>query len=90
MEDPTSSDLLILARGLGLRKIVCALLKLFFPLGKLVILVGASNSEEDQSIGSQLSTMGVRNPGLRIVGHETDRKGRYSCVASLQSRSGSV
>ena len=76
MEDPASSDLLILARGLGLRRIVCSLLKLYLSSGKLVVLVGASNLEEDQSIGSQLSTMGVRNPGLRVVGHEMDKKVR--------------
>lgn len=84
MKDPTSSDLLILARGLGLRKIVCSLLKLYLALGKLVVLLGASNLEEDQSIGSQLSTMGVRNPGLRIVGYEMDKKARYVCSAGSQ------
>lgn len=74
--NPESSDLVILARGLGLRRIVCSLLKQYATQDKLVILVGANNAEEDVAIGSQLSTMGVRNPGLRIVGYEMDKKER--------------
>lgn len=77
MRDPESSDLLLLGRGLGMRRIVCSILKQYASPNKLVILVGANNAEEDMSIGSQLSTMGIRNPGLRIVGHEMDKKERY-------------
>lgn len=76
--DPSTSDLLILARGLGLRKIVCSLLKIYSGPQNLVLLVGA-NPDEDASIASHLSTMGVRNPGLRIVGYEMQKKER--CVA---------
>lgn len=74
--DPGSSDLLVLARGLGLRKIICTLLKRYASPKKLVVLVGANEVDEDVGIGSQLSTMGVRNPGLQILNHETDSKYR--------------
>lgn len=76
IRDPASSDLLLLGRGLGMRRIVCTLLKQYASPDKLVILVGANSAEEDVSIGSQLSTMGIRNPGLRIVGHEMDKRER--------------
>ncbi|KAF8310984.1 hypothetical protein DL93DRAFT_2061523 [Clavulina sp. PMI_390] len=76
IQDPSTSDLVLLARGLGLRRIVCSLLQRYAVEDKLVILVGANNSEEDVAIGSQLSTMGVRNPGLRIIDYEMDKKDR--------------
>jgi DNA excision repair protein ERCC-4 len=75
--DPSSSDLLVLARGLGLRKVICALLKLYTTPEKLVIIVGASAGDsEDSAIGSELSTIGVRNPGLRLVDYEMTKKDR--------------
>lgn len=78
--DPSSSDLLLLARGLGLRRILCGLLKLYYTPEKLVILVGAdSNEDEASGIGSELSTIGVRNPGLRLVDYEMLKKDRYEC-----------
>jgi DNA excision repair protein ERCC-4 len=76
INDPASSDLLILGRGLGLRKIVCSLLQIYSGPENLILLVGAKSPDEDTGIASQLSTMGVRNPGLRIVGHEMPPKER--------------
>ncbi|KAF9512918.1 hypothetical protein BS47DRAFT_1461767 [Hydnum rufescens UP504] len=76
INDPASSDLLILGRGLGLRKIVCSLLQIYSGPENLVLLVGAKSPDEDTGIASQLSTMGVRNPGLRVVGHEMPPKER--------------
>lgn len=76
INDPSTSDLLVIARGLGLRRIVCSLLQIYDSPGSLVILVGANTPDEDSSIASELSTMGVRNPGLRILGYEMQRKER--------------
>ncbi|KIM86970.1 hypothetical protein PILCRDRAFT_4216 [Piloderma croceum F 1598] len=73
--DPQTSDLLILARGLGLRRILCTLMKIYDSPRNLVLLVNASQ-EEESAIGEQLGTMGVRRPGLRIVGYEMGKRGR--------------
>ena len=73
--DPSSSELLIISRGLGLRTLICNLLKLYNSEGCLVLLVGAGQDEE-LGIGEQLGLMGVRDPGLRIVGYEMGRKER--------------
>lgn len=75
MHDPSTSELLLIARGLGLRRIVCKLLQIYYSSQNLVILVNAS-SEEESAIGEELGLMGCRNPGLRIVGFETGRKER--------------
>ena len=74
IHDPSSSDFLILARGLGLRKIICTLLQIYDGPQNLVILVNAG-AEED-GIGEQLGIRGCRNPGLRIVSWEMGRKER--------------
>src|SRR5260370_5238615 len=76
IHDPATSDLLIIARGLGLRRIICSLLKIYYSPESLIILVGAMSPDEDSAIASELSTMGVRNPGLRIVDYEMQRKER--------------
>ncbi|CAL1710551.1 unnamed protein product [Somion occarium] len=75
MHDPSTSELLLIARGLGLRRIVCKLLQIYDSPQSLVILVNAS-PEEESAIGEELGLMGCRNPGLRIVGFETGRKER--------------
>ncbi|KAJ4473855.1 hypothetical protein J3R30DRAFT_3684817 [Lentinula aciculospora] len=78
--DPDTSDLLVLARGLGLRRIICTLLKIFDSPQNLVLLVNATQEEETE-IGEELGIMGCRKPGLRVVGYETgtsrDRQDLY-------------
>ncbi|KZT51574.1 hypothetical protein CALCODRAFT_125678 [Calocera cornea HHB12733] len=69
---PHTSDLLILARGLGLRKLLCTLLKIYDSPSSLVLLVGAS-PEDEAGIGEELGVMGVRRPGLRVVDYEMGR-----------------
>ncbi|KAJ7591596.1 hypothetical protein C8J56DRAFT_935948 [Mycena floridula] len=80
IHDPSTSDLLILARGLGLRRIICTLLKIYDSPQNLVLVVNASQEEETE-IGEELGIMGCRKPGLRIVGYETgtsrDRQDLY-------------
>ncbi|KAI5116627.1 hypothetical protein M0805_009613 [Coniferiporia weirii] len=75
VHDPSTSDLIILARGLGLRRVVCTLLQIYDGPQNLVLLVNAS-PEEEASIGEQLGVMGCRKPGLRVVGYEMGRKER--------------
>ncbi|KIO31852.1 hypothetical protein M407DRAFT_217107 [Tulasnella calospora MUT 4182] len=75
VHDPKTSDLVVIGRGLGLQKIVCTLLQIYDGPQNLVLLINASG-EEEKSIGSQLGTMGVRNPGLRIVDYEMSKKDR--------------
>jgi DNA excision repair protein ERCC-4 len=75
IHDPSTSDLLVLARGLGLRRIVCTLMKIYDSPQNLVILVNALQ-EEESAIGEELGIMGCRKPGLRIVGYETVSKDR--------------
>ncbi|KAE9391336.1 hypothetical protein BT96DRAFT_781193, partial [Gymnopus androsaceus JB14] len=78
--DPATSDLLVLARGLGLRRVVCTLLKIYDSPQNLVLLVNATQEEETE-IGEELGIMGCRKPGLRVVGYETgtsrDRQDLY-------------
>ncbi|ETW75057.1 hypothetical protein HETIRDRAFT_127022 [Heterobasidion irregulare TC 32-1] len=73
--DPLTSDLLLLARGLGLRKILCTLMQIYDSPQNLVLLVNAS-PEEEAAIGEELGIMGCRNPGLRMVGYEMPKKDR--------------
>ena len=75
LHDPLTSDLLLLARGLGLRKIVCTLMQIYDSPQNLVLLVNAS-PEEEAAIGEELGIMGCRNPGLRMVGYEMPKKDR--------------
>ncbi|KAG7090401.1 hypothetical protein E1B28_009520 [Marasmius oreades] len=80
IHDPATSDLLIIARGLGLRGIICTLLKIYDGPENLVLLVNTTQEEETE-IGEELGLMGCRKPGLRIVGYETgssrDRQDLY-------------
>lgn len=72
--DPATSDLLVLARGLGLRRIICTLMRIYDSNKNLVLLVNASPGES--AIGEELGITGCRRPGLRVVGYETPGKDR--------------
>ncbi|KAJ7236893.1 hypothetical protein B0H12DRAFT_1256169 [Mycena haematopus] len=75
IHDPLTNDLLILARGLGLRRIICTLMKIYETEGSIVLLVNAT-PEEESEIGEELGIMGCRRPGLRVVGYEIGSKER--------------
>lgn len=63
--------LLVLARGLGLRKILCSLLKLYTDNTHLVLLVNSS-SAEDAAINDELACMGVpAHQQMKIIEYET-------------------
>lgn len=85
LHDPATSDLLLIARGLGLRRIVCTLLKIYDDPKNLVLLVNAT-LEEEVAIGEELGIMGCRRPGLRVVGYEMGRKDRWAETVSLRIR----
>ena len=73
--DPQTSELLLIARGLGLRKILCTLLPIYESPQNLVLLVNAS-PEEEAGIGEELGIMGCLKPGLRTVAYEMPKKER--------------
>lgn len=75
IHDPATSELLILARGLGIRRIICTLLKIYDAPQNLVLIVNATQDEEAE-MGEELGIMGCRKPGLRVVGYETGSKDR--------------
>ncbi|KAI9511512.1 hypothetical protein F5148DRAFT_1171066 [Russula earlei] len=75
IHDPLTSQLVLLARGLGLRKIVCTLMQIYDQSTNLVLLVNAS-ADEEAAIGEELGIMGCRKPGLRVVGYEMGKKDR--------------
>ncbi|KAM5544482.1 hypothetical protein V8D89_002142 [Ganoderma adspersum] len=75
IHDPATSELVLLARGLGLRRVLCKLLQIYDSPHNLVLLVNAT-PEEEAAIGEELGILGCRNPGLRIVAFETGRKDR--------------
>ncbi|OAX33888.1 hypothetical protein K503DRAFT_725243 [Rhizopogon vinicolor AM-OR11-026] len=75
IHDPATSDLLILARGLGLRRIICTLMQIYDSRQSLILLLNAS-PEEETAIGDELGIMGCRWPGLRIVGYEMGKRDR--------------
>ena len=75
IHDPSNSQLVLLARGLGLRKVVCTLMQIYDQSTNLVLLVNAS-SDEEAAIGEELGIMGCRKPGLRIVSYEMGKKDR--------------
>ncbi|KAF9441286.1 hypothetical protein P691DRAFT_684433 [Macrolepiota fuliginosa MF-IS2] len=77
IHDPATSDLIILARGLGLRRVVCTLLKIYDSNKNLILLVNAT-PEEESAIGEELGIMGCRRPGLRVVGYETPSRERQN------------
>ncbi|KAJ3561892.1 hypothetical protein NP233_g9913 [Leucocoprinus birnbaumii] len=75
IHDTATSDLLVLARGLGLRRLICTLMKIYDSNKNLVLLVNAS-PEEESAIGEELGIIGCRRPGLRVVGYETPSRER--------------
>ena len=75
IHDPSTSELVLIARGLGLRRVLCKLLQIYDSPQNLVILANASQ-EESSAIGEELGVLGCRNPGLRIIGFETNKKER--------------
>ena len=75
IHDPSTSELTLLARGLGLRSILCTLLKIYDSPTNLVMIVNA-HAEEELAIGEMLGVMGCRKPGLRILGYGTGRRDR--------------
>jgi len=75
MMDPATSELLLIARGLGLRTILCTLLNIYNTPQSLVLLINASSDEED-GICSLMCSMGCPHPGLRRVTHELNRGAR--------------
>ncbi|KAH7903238.1 hypothetical protein BJ138DRAFT_1020950, partial [Hygrophoropsis aurantiaca] len=75
IHDPATNELLILARGLGLRRILTTLLKIYDSPTNLVLLLN-TDSTEASAIGEELGLLGCRRPGLRIVGYETGKKER--------------
>ncbi|KAG1814268.1 uncharacterized protein BJ212DRAFT_1482008 [Suillus subaureus] len=75
IHDPATSDLLILARGLGLRRIICTLMQIYDSKQSLILLLNAS-PEEETAIGDELGIMGCRRPGLRIVSYEMGKRDR--------------
>lgn len=75
MYSTQTSDLLIVARGLGLHTIVCNLLQLYDSPKNLVLLVNADSAEE-AGLRDELGVMGCRNPGLRVVTFEMASKDR--------------
>lgn len=75
IHDPATSELVLLARGLGLRRIVCHLLQIYDARTNLVLLVNAT-PEDESAIGEELGILGCRKPGLRIVGFEKGKKER--------------
>ncbi|SPO26665.1 related to RAD1 - component of the nucleotide excision repairosome [Ustilago trichophora] len=81
-DSPDQGDaLVIIARGLGLRRIVSTVLRIYDSPNSLVILVNAT-SEEESGIGEELTTLGVRKPGLRAIHHEMPAKQRSEIYLS--------
>lgn len=79
IHDPSTSELLVIARGLGLRRIICKLLQIYDSPQNLVILVNAS-PEEASAIGEELGVLGCRKPGLRLLDFETSKRDRYASL----------
>ncbi|KAF8338666.1 hypothetical protein F5887DRAFT_1284710 [Amanita rubescens] len=77
IHDPATSELLIMARGLGMRRIICTLLKIYDSPKNLVLLINATQ-DEVQGIGEELGILGCHNPGLRVIDHETGSKERQT------------
>ncbi|KAH8834013.1 hypothetical protein DL96DRAFT_1521655 [Flagelloscypha sp. PMI_526] len=76
-----TNDLLVIGRGLGLRRLVCTLLKIYDDPRRLILLVNAT-PEEEAAIGDELGIMGCRRPGLRVITYETPTKERQATFCS--------
>ncbi|CAG8592159.1 11965_t:CDS:2 [Funneliformis caledonium] len=82
LEEILSEDgLLILSRGLGLRRIICALIRIYSDRGSLVILLNA-NGHELSCIKEEIAEGGVKKPGLRVVNNESNAKERSELYVS--------
>ncbi|KAE8209476.1 hypothetical protein CF327_g6551 [Tilletia walkeri] len=79
--DASDNALVILARGLGLRRLVATVLKIYDGPHNLVILVNAQ-PEEEAALAEELTTLGVKRPGLRSVSHEMNAKTRQELYLS--------
>ena len=75
IHDPATSEVLVIARGLGMRRIICTLMKIYDSPKNLLLLVNATQDEE-KGIGEELHVLGCHNPGLRVIGYETGSKDR--------------
>lgn len=70
--------LLILARGLGLRRLVCTLLKIYDDPRNLVLVISLSQQDE-QGFAEELAMLGVKKPGMTFIHNERAQKERYGC-----------
>ncbi|KDN53411.1 hypothetical protein K437DRAFT_265777 [Tilletiaria anomala UBC 951] len=68
-EEDDGNSLVILAKGLGMRRIISTILKIYDAPTNLIVVINAT-SEEEEGIGEELTTLGVRRPGLRVITHE--------------------
>ncbi|PWN40252.1 hypothetical protein IE81DRAFT_325773 [Ceraceosorus guamensis] len=73
--------LTILARGLGLRTIISALLRCYDSQDALILLVNAGE-EESAGIAAELDLMGARKPGLRRIVHDSNVSSRQELYAA--------
>lgn len=71
---PDSDGLLLLARGLGMRSILCSFLETFAEEESLVVVVNAT-PEEEQGLAEEL---GMR---LAVIGFEMPAKDRRAASA---------
>lgn len=69
-EIATEDGLLIMGRGLGLRRVLCTLLHIYAEPENLVILINTS-PEDLHSIQDELTCRGVKEPGLRVIVWDT-------------------
>lgn len=67
--------LIILAKGLGLRSVVASILKIYDAPTNLIIVANA-RPDEEAGLKEEVTTLGVRNPGLRFVHYKTNSKAR--------------
>ncbi|CAO1633670.1 unnamed protein product [Sympodiomycopsis kandeliae] len=73
--------LIILAKGLGMRSIVATILKIYDAPTNLVLIVNA-RPDEEAGLSEELTSLGVRQPGLRSIGHETNGQKRQNLYHS--------
>lgn len=71
--EPESDGLLLLARGLGIRTILCAFLETFMEEQSLVVVVNAT-SEEEKGMADELGTR------LTVLGFNVSAKDRCGCT----------
>ncbi|RUS27510.1 hypothetical protein BC938DRAFT_483143 [Jimgerdemannia flammicorona] len=77
--------LLIMGRGLGLRRMLCILLQIYAEPQNLVILINTS-PEDVNSIQDELACMGVKKPGLRVIKWDTTPEESYELCWTLYCR----